>query len=998
MNIKQSLSSFGFGLLLLATACTNESEQIGPNIPDPGTDDPDRREVLLTLKNDLQLKPVGTKAAGDPIATADENYIQSLDVYVFGSKAENDPAHPYTFQELHYYRDDASELPTDAKVKSFPFSLANTSGNAQALLKLNKGLFVKLYVVANRTHLYQTAADGTTLTEYTDFQSLLQDKPGQADNIVVNGKPTLADFLKLHTQRINPANAANPTADDILNMPLPMTGAYTTPLDLTDFGTSARTQISFKLSRMVARFDIVNDATKSKFTVEKISMGGGRSGAKFFPIEVLPQAKADLISYPERPLSALTQKADHTDPDPAQSTTSVSKGAFYTWPSPNGDEGYLVLKGKYAVNMTDVRDVSYRIPFQQVVNGVGSYIEVAYNHRYTIAITKADDYHLDFTLVVEDWDDTETGMEYNPDNDFDKGANIVLTTGVGENVGAYVIDNGNVELLPLTGSKFAFKMGSNTPLREEIVYKEGSAEWVKIEDARKTKATSMDSLYTYVIDDAVLADASRLLPVTIRLTNPASGIRKEIKVVPTPGPVVTWTKGTDPADMYNMFDPATHTATIYNVDGQTIKLHVVAATRTINDLETTGSTATIPGGDTWLTSSGNIGAAEGDYTLTLGAAQTGSPLPGSSVTFTSTASAVATPVTVKLKDAKMKALDAADFVVGSANELAISGGNGGIPKVTLSGVANNSFTLTVTSPEGTDLVIAPASGWLTATKSAGQTLPNGMKTATITGKITDATGMGTTLKADGKITITNKLDATEKYEVEVHTKLPAAPVVTMKTVAGNLSTYVSETHTATLYNAVNQTITLVTDIATTATSAEDWLTLSTGSTTEHLITLNAATGTPGITTGAITFTSASGSVQSVTVALADPAITALVAGDFTSTTGTNTFAVAADPDNAKVTMTEATAASAFTFKVKSKGGISVDNTAVTGTSSWLTVTETLEEDASGGGKEATLTVTIKAGTVLTAPITDGKIVLANAITGGGNLTIDVVTTVAPIIP
>lgn len=43
-----------------------------------------------------------------------------------------------------------------------------------------------------------------------------------------------------------------------------MTGAYTTPLDLTDFSVSARTQLGFKLTRMVARFDVENDASVSQ--------------------------------------------------------------------------------------------------------------------------------------------------------------------------------------------------------------------------------------------------------------------------------------------------------------------------------------------------------------------------------------------------------------------------------------------------------------------------------------------------------------------------------------------------------------------------------------------------------------------------------------------------------------------------------------------------------------------------------------------------------------
>ena len=34
--------------------------------------------------------------------------------------------------------------------------------------------------------------------------------------------------------------------------------------------------------------------------------------------------------------------------------------------------------------------MSYKIPFERMVNGVGACIEVNYNHRYTIEITKVD--------------------------------------------------------------------------------------------------------------------------------------------------------------------------------------------------------------------------------------------------------------------------------------------------------------------------------------------------------------------------------------------------------------------------------------------------------------------------------------------------------------------------------------------------------------------------------------------------------------------------------
>lgn len=97
---------------------------------------PTRREVLLTLKNKLSLAPAKTKA-DDPIALAEENYLRSLDVYVFGSDKEDGT---YTFQELYYYRDDASTLPAEGDwAHSFNLTAVDGKDNlSNGLLKLKK--------------------------------------------------------------------------------------------------------------------------------------------------------------------------------------------------------------------------------------------------------------------------------------------------------------------------------------------------------------------------------------------------------------------------------------------------------------------------------------------------------------------------------------------------------------------------------------------------------------------------------------------------------------------------------------------------------------------------------------------------------------------------------------------------------------------------------------------------------------------------------------------
>ena len=86
----------------------------------------------------------------------------------------------------------------------------------------------------------------------------------------------------------------------------------------------------------------MNDAATSKFTIQSVSMANGRRGVSFFPLKVtgtLPTAASgDLITYPARPF------------DGEKANAGNCLGAFYTWPSPMGDGGYLILSGTYATN------------------------------------------------------------------------------------------------------------------------------------------------------------------------------------------------------------------------------------------------------------------------------------------------------------------------------------------------------------------------------------------------------------------------------------------------------------------------------------------------------------------------------------------------------------------------------------------------------------------------------------------------------------------------
>ena len=623
MNIKYKLSSIAASLLL--AACTSENTLEPPTPPDEGTASVNNtREVLLSLKNKLKVSPVGTKA-GDVIATVEENHIYSLDVYVFGSKTEGGD---YTFLQQFYYREDARQIVDGEYATSF--TLNTGADNSTALLKMQKGLFVKVYCIANSTKLIDAAG-----AEFAGFQPLVQTKPGQPDNVVTPGVPTETAFKALHTAVLK---ADEPT--DILKTPLPMTGAYTTPLDLTDFSVSARTQLGFKLTRMVARFDVENDASKSKFTVESVSMGNGRTGATYFPVKVLgtgPAADGDLITYPVR-----DYVADQTTASPK------GTGVFYSYPSPVGDDGYLILSGTYAANKTDNIPVSYRVPFKPAGNETGNYIEVAHNHRYMVKITDADEYHLDFTLNVADWADEGTVDNYKPDNDFSKDALALADAGNSPEV--KLLADGRVMMTTEAAKTLAFTIASNNVKVEGITEKldyAGGDEWLVVDGERtNTTKASMLTTFTYKTADGI-GSMSNFRPVTIQLTNVASGKTLDVIVVPKDqtGPDISLVEEESNNNTYNA---ATRTVTLLNEDGQAIQLKATAVAIPGESPETGSSTVSA---DNWIqVSPASSAAAEGVYTITLPTAKDNATYT-TTLTFTSTATGAKTTVNVKLKEA-----------------------------------------------------------------------------------------------------------------------------------------------------------------------------------------------------------------------------------------------------------------------------------------------------------------------------------------------------------
>ena len=556
---------------LLLGGCTKETEQKGA---DPVTPDADnsRRKVLMTLKNKLSVKPVTSKAASatagtkaeTPIATAAENAISTLDVYVFGATQENGN---YTFLERFAYRADANDkLPQDAT--ELQLNTTDADGNeTNGLLKLKKGLFVKLYCIANNTAFIDPANNKEIMP--ADFTPITFAE-GEDGNpkLAAEGSPHESTFISWHTRLLTATVGA-----DTLATPLAMAGVYTTPIDLTSFDNSARVQIGFKLTRLAARFDIDNKAGDSRFIIETVSMGNGRRGSGFFPIRVygdLPKAKPDeLITYPER--------AFYGD----NANNGLCTGAFYAYPSPKDDKAFLILKGKYKVNETEMKNVSYQIPFtQQAPDGNAAWLDIANNHRYTIAITQAAPYHLDANISVADWANDGSIDEFKPETNFgDMEIDIPDPFKVNTK---YDPDTRSVSMSIKAGSTFDATINTPAALFVDKKYAGGPSaqqyDWLEVSKPKVvTKTAPMDYTYTFSVKDAYAG--SRYPRAILRFINTMTGGETTLTVEAVSVPQANATP--QEAGNRNSFDADLLEASMYRVTGSKVNINISCPDGTI---------------------------------------------------------------------------------------------------------------------------------------------------------------------------------------------------------------------------------------------------------------------------------------------------------------------------------------------------------------------------------------------------------------------------------
>ena len=626
MNYFQKLSTILLCSFLLG-GCTEETEQKGTDPAIPDTAD-SRREVMMTLKNKLSVKPVSSKA-GTPIATAAENAISTLDVYVFGAMQENGD---YTFLERFAYRADANDkLPQGATELQLNTNDADGS-ETTALLKLKKGLFVKLYCIANDTTLVDPA-DGKAVKP-ADFTPItFTESEDGTTRLATEGIPHENTFTTWHTHLLSATVPA-----DTLATPLAMAGALTTPLDLTDSSSAARLQIGFRLTRLVARYDIMNEAGSSRFIIETVSIGKARRGSGYFPIRPygdMPEAKPDeLITSPVRRFYG--EKANK----------GLQTGAFYSYPSPEKDNAFLILKGMYKVNETEYKEVSYRVPFtRQNENGTATILEIANNHRYTLAITAADLYHLDCNISVDDWADDGSIIEFNPNEDTGELA-VTIPDGFKDDT-KYDPDTRSVSMSLKPGSRFELKTTASSNLMVEKKYVGGLAaqqyDWLEVSEPVVSTKTALNFAYTFSLKDGYTG--GRYPRAVLRFTNTMNGDETTffVEAVSVPQADNTPQPGTNNP---NTFDAENLLVSLYRITGSNAHVRITCP-------DGTG----VESKPDWLdVAIERQNGAETIYSFTLNNRDiTGVPEDKGIVTFrNSKAGDLKTDITVQLLDATLK--------------------------------------------------------------------------------------------------------------------------------------------------------------------------------------------------------------------------------------------------------------------------------------------------------------------------------------------------------
>lgn len=522
MNVLIKYAVMGLAGLLAACTATLEDLPGTEGTGNTGITSDDRRSMDMQIRNELLTGTTSTRADGS-IALPAENEVTAMDIYVFGSETEHGI---YTFQERLTYRAGQEEVAPEGAT---PFVLVtNGTDNklSTARLSLKKGLYVKLYCVANAPQLYVLDGDAQKYVP-AQFNPLTMEKVDGDMKIVASGTPSEKDFLTNCTAHC--LDSGNP--EDVIRTPLLMRGNVTGCVNLTDCNDNSRIQTSIKLMRGVARFDVHNVAQDSRLTITGIGMSDGNATTALFPFDARPAPDGSLITYPWRYFTGGVT-------DPINQGTQL--GAFYSYAAPA--KACLLLQGDFKTAGGEVIPVNYRVPFNSLTDGEGNQIAIQPNHRYTVTVNEADPYEVKLTITVADWEEGGSVDDFHPDGEQAGGMSELTTAAVTNVNDSYVYDNKSYIWVATYANtardKFTVKLSSNAAIDCKMKFGDGDKvhQWLDMR-CTETKAPngaawSTDYTYTFSVNNQTIdgSNTDKAFPSVLISFTSAGGIVRTVRV------------------------------------------------------------------------------------------------------------------------------------------------------------------------------------------------------------------------------------------------------------------------------------------------------------------------------------------------------------------------------------------------------------------------------------------------------------------------------------
>lgn len=735
MNVKNLMLLLA--LAGLGTACSND-DGLGGNDIQSGTGN----EIQLVFSGSSD-GTVYTKA----IASAEENAIDNLDVYVFASDRADG---------TYYYLEKWGMGVDDKTNKTFSLKDAGTSKQATLYPgELVNLPYLKLYCVANpQAKLFEK--DGTT--------ELVLSQVISYDNATGAPSPANATLSTAFEEAVSESL----DAVTMLHPSLVMTGSGLTKI------SGSVSKVEIELKRIVARFDIDNNTQTSQLTIDSISIGQGRKNGKLFSAL---DATADKIETADFATKLMTY-AGNDFTSVLNHNQGIGESALYTYPSLASDSAYLIIKGKYkSPDKAEQIPVTYHVPLVKTLSQDPAvkpeYISINRNSRYKLRITDVTNSNIYGTFEVVDWT-SAGGVIIKPENEapvFNGALDLAAVTGTVPEQ-----DATDPSLYKLTddAGEFTLRTIASSNVTATIALTKADAPWLTLKSTKDPVAVDslpgmMETVFTFSY-----TDATGKLPCKVTFRNDAGNWDPACWTVvtfagPYATPVLSAVTPTGTlGNVVELTDPTAPAATMYKAKESEIKIKAMC----------------IDGITTTVTPNAGVSITEvetKDYITTY------------SIKITDTTQVTTDSVKVEFKNAKSDAgkalitlpiaIKSAALTLGegansdnaAADYTDIANGNIKVDADLLSIPTDKSFTFKVNSPLGLTAPDFSTCKWLTITESQAWSESNKYAEYTVKMAATpDYTG------SVDAFTFTNKLANAGDVTV-TFVKLPSKPIFAANT-------------------------------------------------------------------------------------------------------------------------------------------------------------------------------------------------------------------------